>query len=509
MHVLAYFRQSDEEGHKREMSIPLQESSFLARVAAWDEAGKDVEALTFKDEGRSGGDWDRPGLQDVLARLEWADALWVYDLDRLVRHEDYNDLLRQLRRHHIRLFTTEGEIDIHSPAGQLTTSIRMQVGAYFRQMVSVRTMSNRDWRLEHGYWSGPAPMGYTFADEHGPGSRRVLVPGPDAAKLRAMFSMLAGGRSQKEVSRTLGIIQASILGNRTNPLYIGLVYKHRREHLTGQADLSCDTLWALAEDDDVEWIRPGRHEPLVDRETWDTVQRRFGGRGSRIRRGTHPLSGMIRCAYCDRSLTMQKPTGKRNLVFRCQPCRWQKSAVHLEATILTALRLLTESPELERDMEAEARAERPADAAAEQLAALRAERQRVMAKLDRALDAILETPTLTEGLKRRALELQRQKDELDRRVEQAAAEVASRPTVVRDWREQIRLVADLDIAEVWAEMSEADRRDLLRRVFARIEGNKEGLTFTIEGLPRSFLVPYVGCCEVAGPGLRANAYMLV
>jgi hypothetical protein len=50
---------------------------------------------------------------------------------------------------------------------------------------------------------------------------------------------------------------------------------------------------------------------------------------------------------------------------------------------------------------------------------------------------------------------------------------------------------------------------LARRVFARIEGNKEGLTFTVEGLPRALLVPYVGCCEVAGPGLRTNAYMLV
>lgn len=75
--------------------------------------------------------------------------------------------------------------------------------------------------------------------------------------------------------------------------------------------------------DDVEyggqWY-PGKHEPLVDRTTWDRVQILLGGKTDRSHKLTY-AGGLIRCGHCGNLITgeqvTKKSSGKQYVYYRC------------------------------------------------------------------------------------------------------------------------------------------------------------------------------------------------
>ena len=156
--------------------------------------------------------------------------------------------------------------------GRFMTDIRMRFGAYYREEVSDRTKMNRDHRLKEGLWSGHPPTGYKFVFERGEGSRRILVPDPETApKVRAVFRMLAEGKSQREACRLLGMSQTNVIWQKGNPLYIGLVYKLRAnvDELPSRTHERCGVSPRTRT---IDWLYPGRHEALVEAETWDAIE---------------------------------------------------------------------------------------------------------------------------------------------------------------------------------------------------------------------------------------------
>jgi hypothetical protein len=54
--AVCYIRQSDQEGHKKDLSCPSQERRFLMDVAARQTMGEEVEhEIAPWDQGKSGG----------------------------------------------------------------------------------------------------------------------------------------------------------------------------------------------------------------------------------------------------------------------------------------------------------------------------------------------------------------------------------------------------------------------------------------------------------------------
>jgi site-specific DNA recombinase len=68
-----------------------------------------------------------------------------------------------------------------------------------------------------------------------------------------------------------------------------------------------------------QWY-PGRHEPLVDRATWDRVQSLLGGKTYKHTNLTY-ARGLIRCAHCGNLVSgeqiIKSTTGKRYVYYRC------------------------------------------------------------------------------------------------------------------------------------------------------------------------------------------------
>ena len=250
-------------GTRRNSSCPFQQDRFLQDIAPRIAGGEEIEyEIAPWDQGKSGGSVDREGLQWVLANLDRFEEVWVYDHDRLIRHAVFGPwVMGEIRQRGIRLWGPWGE-DAPTPMGRFMTDVRMRFGAFYREESSDRTKENLDHRLREGLWMNHAPAGYTFAFENGEGSRRLLVPDPQTAEtVQQLFRMMADGVSQKRAAQELGLNTTTVLWWRHNPLYIGLVYKYRK-NINALKDRSHFALWALAIDPGCDWLFPGRHEPL-------------------------------------------------------------------------------------------------------------------------------------------------------------------------------------------------------------------------------------------------------
>jgi len=507
--VVCYIRQSDEEGHKKDLSCPSQERRFLMDIAARQTMGEELEhEIAPWDQGKSGGEIDRPGIQWVLANLDRFDEVWVYDHDRLAREAYYGPyIMKELRSRGIRLWVSTGGSDEDTPMGRFMTDLRLRFGALYREQVAEKTKENRDHRLREGYWSGHPPTGYKYVFENREGSRRILVPDPEKAEMISrLFRLLAAGHSQKSAARQMGLNETTILWQRDNPLYIGLVYKIRK-NIDLLPDRSYAALWALALDSGCGFLYPGKHEPLVDSETWDKMQLRHAreNRGQRLSE-RRALSGQLRCVKCGSAVRMRRPKGERSPSIRCDACRWERSYAYAEHTIFAALALLARSPKFEKEVEAELRARDQYSESNRRLADLARTRAELATKLDHALDAMLESAELSPALKAKATEYQRAMVELDQEIAREKASMEGR-TRVSEWRSARQYLLDLDIVDIWRESTVAEQRELLNGVFSKILAGPNGLALHVRGLDlglemswhRGGVSPLM---EVAGPGIE-------
>ncbi|MDX6286043.1 MAG: hypothetical protein QOG53_1528 [Frankiales bacterium] len=105
------------------------------------------------DEGESGKDLNRPGVQSVLARLAAgeAEALVVHKLDRLTRRVvDMAELLAWSVRAEVRLVIQDLGIDTGTPNGRLVATIMAGVAEWEREQISARTLDAAAVRREQG-----------------------------------------------------------------------------------------------------------------------------------------------------------------------------------------------------------------------------------------------------------------------------------------------------------------------------------------------------------------------
>jgi DNA invertase Pin-like site-specific DNA recombinase len=359
LRAVALYRISDD----KQDSLPTQRA-WAQRVTQ-----RDGLALTgeFEDEGISGADVHRPGLERLAAFVKQCfydrdpvPYLLVLDLDRFSRRDSLSTSawLDQLRKHGLRyIVTTAQRFDLHSPLDRTLIAL----GSDFTREPELRAKSNHVLngmaeRARKGLWmGGPVPFGYRLGDDG------KLVPGPDdeAEVVRWIFRTYASGRlTANGIARELiarGVKPRWSKGGRwsrntvlkmlANRTYLGCVVwggqlvgryhrlekgmvvpredKQEREQaqlLRGLKHLPV----TLAEEGDCI-VCPDAHPALIDRETFDACRRRreenrenfsvpreFGGQPGRPGRkgNVWPLAGQMKCGHCGAPLwTVPVPDG--------------------------------------------------------------------------------------------------------------------------------------------------------------------------------------------------------
>ncbi|KVA59766.1 DNA resolvase [Burkholderia cepacia] len=96
--------------------------------------------LIFTDQGISGADFHRPGLDAALAELQVGDSLVVWRLDRLGRSlSKLVDLINYLAKRHVNFISIMEAINTTTSGGVLVFHMMAALAEFERSLISERT----------------------------------------------------------------------------------------------------------------------------------------------------------------------------------------------------------------------------------------------------------------------------------------------------------------------------------------------------------------------------------
>lgn len=117
--------------------ISTSEQNLDLQIAALNIAGCQ-NILT--DEGFSGSDFNRPGLNKLLRSLRRGDTLTVWRLDRLGRSLlELLKLIRDLNEHGVEFRSLNESLDTSTSAGRLLLHVLASMAEFERSLISERT----------------------------------------------------------------------------------------------------------------------------------------------------------------------------------------------------------------------------------------------------------------------------------------------------------------------------------------------------------------------------------
>lgn len=262
-----YTRKSVEQGLDHQFSsLEAQRaicSSYIAsqRPKGWTEIPK-----RYDDAAQSGGDLNRPALQELLTDIEsgLVDVVVIYKLDRISRTLlDFVRLMDLFDHFGVTFVAVTQNFDTADSTGRLILNVLLTFAQFEREIASDRLRDKFSAMRQRGMFvGGNPPFGYILSD------KKLIVHPAEAAVIRWMFSRYLEAQSYVTVARELaqkgvrrrsrtskrgnhvegrGICQASVWNMLGNPLYVGEVRSKGKCY-------------------------PGVHEAIVSRSLWDRVQ---------------------------------------------------------------------------------------------------------------------------------------------------------------------------------------------------------------------------------------------
>lgn len=369
---------------------------------------------------------DRPGLLAAVEAVEAGDATVIVAayLDRLVRSLDVQrELLDRVERAGGRVYAVDvGEVSAGSAGQWLSGTMLGAISEYVRRAARERSREAQARAVARGVVPWPRiPPGYRRRPDG------TLEPDERAGVVREAFELRAAGGTWQE-------IRAHLARHGISRSYHGVTAMLSSRVYLGEIRFG-------------PLVNVEAHEPLVDRDTWEAVQR------VRQARGPQPRSerllarlGVLRCGTCNARMVvgLQTQNGRRYPFYRCPPngdCprRMVIGAVIAERVVVRAVIAALEGVEGRASMERNARqAESEAERAQEAL-------DSAIASLGAA--GVLDEPAAVGRLR----ELREARD----RAVERARRLGGTGEVVR--------VSARD----WDRLTLAERRGLVRAVVAR------------------------------------------
>jgi len=263
-----YTRKSTEEGLNQDFnSLQAQREACEAYIASQRHEGWSLMPTGFDDGGFSGGSMERPGLTNLLAevRAGHVDVVVVYKVDRLTRSlADFAKIVEIFDVAGVSFVSVTQSFNTTTSMGRLTLNVLLSFAQFEREVTAERIRDKIAASKKKGMWmGGPIPLGYRVE------ARKLVINAAEAETVRLIFATYLEQRSlpatvealkrqgvltRRRVKRdgstyggipfTRGPLQ-ELLRNR---LYVGEM-RHKDEH------------------------HPGEHEPIIDRETFEAVQR--------------------------------------------------------------------------------------------------------------------------------------------------------------------------------------------------------------------------------------------
>ncbi len=314
--AVSYIRVSTREqaqrgGSEEGFSLPAQREANKRKAQSMGA----LVVKEFADRGESARSANRPELQKMLAYLKedgGIDYVIVHKLDRLARNRaDDVEINRAFEDAGVRLVSTSENID-QTPGGMLLHGIMSSIAEFYSRNLANEVIKGMGEKARNGGTLGKAPLGYMNVrarDENGREVRTVALDEERAPLVRLAFTEYATGnwtvRQLAEHLNNRGLTIPPTPRRPAKPITATRLHEIlRHPYYKGIVTFQ-----------GVEYA--GKHEPLVDSQTWQTVQTILASRryGERQRIHNHFLKSTVVCGQCGARLSVQNAKNSKGTIY--------------------------------------------------------------------------------------------------------------------------------------------------------------------------------------------------
>ena len=301
MNVALYVRVSTDSQAEEGYSIDEQ----ISRLTKYAEAHDWTVIKTYTDAGYSGGNINRPALQEMIREIRSIDCVLVYKLDRLSRSQkDTLYLIEDVFAKNNTAFVSMSEnFDTGTPFGKVMIGILAVFAQLEKENIKMRMSMGKEGRAKEGLWKGggASPIGYDYVDGH------LVVNEFESFIVKEAHRLYRLGKSIKQIEKEFeqkgyaskyGKITARRLNDiLSNDLYIGKIKNNGH-------------------------VYQGEHEPLIDEKTFNENQKihmlKYRSRST----GTASLlGGLLWCKQCGARYALSNMSGGKYKYYCCHSRR--------------------------------------------------------------------------------------------------------------------------------------------------------------------------------------------
>jgi site-specific DNA recombinase len=301
LRVALYVRVSSQEQADEGYSIGVQ-TERLQKYA--DAMGWEIYKV-YVDPGYSGGNIDRPGLNQMIKDVESGkiDTVVVYKLDRLSRSQfDTLYLIEKVFLANNTDFVSMTEnFNTNSPLGRAMIGFLAVFAQLEKDKIHERTIMGKEARAKEGKWGGGSsePIGY----DYDPTTERLYVNEYEKMQVLEAVDLFLKGTPLRRIC-TIFTEKGYKYRGRSKKLHDWdpkrLKYVFASKVYLGYISYGG------------EWF-PSDHEPIYDVETYEKLQKllsqrkeEFAQHTKRCAGQTTYLGGMLYCKKCGAKFTKQK-----------------------------------------------------------------------------------------------------------------------------------------------------------------------------------------------------------
>jgi DNA invertase Pin-like site-specific DNA recombinase len=262
-----YTRVSTDQGLEQDFnSLDAQYDAASAYIRSQAHAGWTLLRAKYDDGGFSGGNTDRPALQQLLAdvRSGKLDVIVVYKVDRLTRSlADFAKLVELFDANAVSFVSVTQQFNTTTSMGRLTLNVLLSFAQFEREVTSERIRDKIAASKRKGLWvGGMVPLGYDSRD------RKITINEAEAERVRDIFrsylklgslnALMVDLRKRGILTKARRLRSGAAAGG--VPFARGsLAYLLRNRFYTGEVAFKGEIL-------------QGEQPPIIDRRLFEAVQ---------------------------------------------------------------------------------------------------------------------------------------------------------------------------------------------------------------------------------------------
>jgi len=310
--AIVYCRVSTDDQATTGISIETQENVCVE--AAKKDGYQILEVI--KDEGRSGGNLKRPGIQKLLKFVlaKEIGAIYTVHSDRLARNTlDHLNLMDLFRKNEVILNCTQQPNMDDSATSRMISTVMASTNQFQRDITSEKVSMTMREKAKAGYFPSKAPVGYKNISNpdmsvERMGQKSIIIDPNDGPLVKKAFELYSTGTynvyALNDILFEKGLRTRN--GNKRSDSHLFNTLRNR---------------FYLGE---VHWkdvlIKNAKHQPLVSEEVFNQVQKIMASKNKsacRRRKYSWLLSGFVRCYKHDRRYTAEWHLNKKKAYYHC------------------------------------------------------------------------------------------------------------------------------------------------------------------------------------------------